>query len=66
MFGLDKCDSDFLAGMLLMLSYIGAIMSFMSVTNVTKFQFYIRMMIVIFVTGLVLLLTGYLTSKGYM
>lgn len=64
MFGLDKSDSDFLAGMLLMLAYIGAIMSFMSIGNITKFQLYIRMMGVIFLTGITFLTAAYLTAKG--
>lgn len=66
MFGLEKTDSDFLAGMLLMLAYVGAIMSFMSLTDITKFQLYIRMILVIVVTGCMLLLGGYLSGKGYM
>lgn len=66
MFGLEKSDSDFLAGMLMILAYIGALMSFISIGNITKFQLYIRTMIVIFVTGLMMVLTAYLSAKGYM
>lgn len=66
MFGLEKSDSDFLVGMLMILAYIGALMSFISIGNITKFQLYIRTMIVIFVTGLMMVLTAYLSAKGYM
>lgn len=64
MFGLDKSDSDFLAGMLMVLAYIGATMSFMSIGNITKFQLYIRMMAVIFLTGITFVIAAYLTAKG--
>ncbi len=64
MFGLDKADSDFLAGMLMVLAYIGAVMSFMSLANITKFQLYIRMMFVIFGTGATFIIAAYLSAKG--
>lgn len=65
MFGLSATDSDFLAGMLCILAYIGALMSFISLCNITKFQLYIRTMFVIFGTGAMLLLSAYLSTKGY-
>lgn len=64
MFGLDKSDSDFLAGMLMVLAYVGAVMSFMSLANITKFQLYIRTMFVIFGTGASFIIVAYLSAKG--
>lgn len=65
MFGLEKTDSNFLSGMLMMLAYIGALMSFISLANITKFQLYIRTMGVIFITGLTMVGAAYLSAKGY-
>lgn len=65
MFGLSVTDSNFLSGMLIILAYVGAMMSFISIANITKFQLYIRTMAVIFITGATMMITAYLSAKGY-